>query len=265
MTDEIAAVEAPETEQAPEEATEVEETSATPEEGDAQAVETPQAPVDPMQELSERLSKLDPKEFRRVINQNPSLAGVVGAEIQRAVAEREARDREEYQRQAKAKAEAELETLAREDPLAFTERWLSQTQRQKAQQQFQGVRGTARQEFATNIGRAVRELPEWGELSQDDHQELIGEVSGKNDDEALPVFIRKATQLVGRKVAQKMLNDWKAKELPKEREAIRAEERAKLLRATGAPDLEQPKGMPDGNPANLSDEEFTKWWNKRYK
>jgi len=262
MEEEIVAVEAPETEQeqpAVEAQVAPAEDAPTPE-----AAPEPAVPADPTLELAERLAKLDPRQFRTLINRHPGLAGVIGAEQQRAIAADRQRLQEHAAEQAQARALQELEALAKNDPVAFTERWLGETEKAKLRSNLDGLRGQTRSEYATRVGQAYRNIPEWAELNTDDVQRLHAAVVGKNDDEAIPAFAAAAAEIVAMKKAQKALQNWRTKELAKERETIRLEEAAKLMQGTPAPSTERPKSTPGGNPAAMSDADFNKWWKNRY-
>lgn len=244
MTDEAIPSAAPETAVAPEAVEQpATEPTATPEA--TPAAETPSWQTE--------LEKADAKDLRK----NPKIAGIIGAEMQKAIAaERQRIQEEEGQRAAQA-AEQKLRQLAQEDPVSFSEQWLSEAQKRDMQDQLEGLRGRTRHEFAQNVGKAVTTLPEWAELTEADHETLAKAVSGVAEDEVIPRFMKQATELVAKRMAQKQFDAWKAKELGKEREALRQEEAASLLHNSEAPDLTRPKGLPGNlNIGLMSNKDF---------
>lgn len=252
MTDETTPVEAPVTpEPAPA------EPQAAPEATTA-AEPAPQAATPTWQEV---LDKVDSKELRK----HPKLAGILGSETQTAIQrERERIQHEEGEKAARA-AEQRLRDLAQRDPVQFAEQWLTDQQRTDVQRQLNEMGAKARSDLAKRIGQAAAALPEWKELTQEDHEKLARALAGKGEDEVIPVFFSTVADLVTDRRAERRKEDWKAKELAKEREAIRQEERANAFKASDAPDGKAPKGTPAGtNIGAMSDKEFDEYWKKRY-
>ena len=257
MADEIQPVEVPQTPESPQAAEAPVETP---------AVETPQAPETPT--WQQELEKLDAKELRK----HPRIAGIIGSELQRAVQAEQERIRTEESRKANDQTEQELLRFSEENADYIREKYpkayahLMNLQKQRAQREVDGLRGQTRHEFAQQLGRAFAEIPEWKELTDADHEDLAKKVMGKNDDEVIPIFQKEATTLVATRMAHKLHDQWKQKDLAKEREAIRQEEAAKLLKGSEAPDTARPKGEPARtNVNNMSDDEFDDYWNKRFK
>lgn len=252
MTEDIAPVIAPPTTEEPATSTPVElpTTDAAP----SQPAVTPT--------WRDELDKADPKE----IVQHSRVAGIIGSHVQKAIeVERQRIAHDEGQRAAR-KAEEELQELAQNDPVTFAEKWLTDAQRRQMQDQLSNLRSSTRSEFATAVGRAFTDVPEWRELNEADHEALARAIIGKSEDEVIPLFNRHALDLVATKRAQRLLADWKAKDLEKERAAIHQEEAAKLLGGSEAPDMARPKGMPSGvNIKAMTDPEFNDYWDKYHK
>jgi hypothetical protein len=196
--------------------------------------------------LQQLLDQADAKELRS----HPRIAGIIGSENQRAIqAEKQRIKVEEGVAAAKA-AEAELLQLAQDDPVAFSEKWLTDKQREKIQGEISDLRDSTRRDFATAIGRAFRAIPEWGDLTPDEHTTIAKAILNQPDDEVLPLFNRTALELVA----------------VKQREAIRQEEAAKLMQNGAAPDLARPKSAPGRlNFSKMSDREFAEYWDKNHK
>lgn len=227
-------------------------------------VETPAAPAPvettpepPTVDWQAELERADAKELRK----HPKIAGMIGSELQRAVQAERERLAKEATETAQREAAERLERLAREDPDTFIQQWMSDQQRQKIMGQINEMHGKARKEMGEAIGRAFRDLPEWAELTDEDHQKLAEALSGKHDDEVLPLFNRHALELVAERRAKKQMEQWRTKELAKEREAIRQEEAAKLLRESEAPDARGPKGQARQDVGKMPQEDFDKYWN----
>jgi hypothetical protein len=231
-----------------------------------QPAEQPTAELEPAPQATtpnwlEELDKVDAKELRK----NPKIAGIVGGEVQRAIqAERQRIQQEEGEKAARA-AEQKLRDLAQSDPVQFAEQWLTEAQKTDVQRQLDNLHKTTRSDLAQKIGAAYRDIPEWKELTPDDFDKLARAVMGRPDDEALSIFSREATDLVAERRAERKVKERWEKEIAKEREAIRQEEAAKLLKNSEAPDGKPPKGAPaNTNIRGMTDEQFTKWWNERY-
>ena len=225
---------------------------------EAQAPVAPQADSTP--DWTRHLETVDPKELRK----HPRVAGMIGSEIERAITrERERIQREEGARAAQ-QAQAELERLAREDPATFSERWLSEYEQNKMRTQMDELRGRTRTEFATLIGQAYHNLPEWADVTPEEHQKLAGAVQGLPDDQVIAAYNAAALDLVANRRASKLLSQWREKELPKERETIRAEERAAALSKTDSPGITRPKGVSQRVDVNaMSDADFDEYWRSR--
>jgi hypothetical protein len=204
------------------------------------------------------LDKLDPKELRR----HPRIAGIIGSEIQTAIERaNQKRDEDDAQKNAEL-AHAQARELAQTDVVTFAEKWLSEDEQKEVRKRLDSVESTTREKFAKNIGRGYNSLPEWAELTPDEIGQITSKVQGLPEDDVLPTFNATALDVVARKRAAKMLSEWQQKELPKEREAIRKEEAARLLQGQSAPDLGRGSSGPGGvqRIVQMSDAEFEKQW-----
>lgn len=258
----------------PDEPMPVEAPSTTEGQGPEQPVQppTPEPVVTPQAETptwQQELEKADAKDLRR----HPRIAGIIGAELQRAVEADRQRRQEEQNRIDREQSEAELLKFLEDNADYLKQNHLKAydqlmfLRRQYTDHQLGGVRERTRAELATAIGRAYGDVPEWKDLTEADHETLAKTVMGKSEDEVIPLFTRTALDLVAERRTQRKVNEWKEKELTKEREAIRQEEAAKLLRNSEAPDATKSKGQPAAGPniKSMTDEEFDKYWNSRHK
>jgi len=226
---------------------------ATPKPTDAPAP-TPVAETPTWDQL---LEKADSKAVRS----HPKIAGIIGSEIQRAIQAERQRTQAEEGGKAAREAEARLRKMAQDDPVTFAEQWLSDDQKQDIRRQLDEIRGKTRAEYATNTGRAFQDVPEWKDLTEADHEALAKALMGKQDDEVIPLFTRHVTELIAEKRAQKLLAQWKDKELANERKAIRDEEAAKLMKGSDAPDGARPRGTPAKfTPESMPQEDFDRYW-----
>ncbi len=215
----------------------------------------------PAPSWQELLDQTDAKELRR----HPKVAGIIGSERQDAerkfqLHHSQKSESERLERQEKAfldLVEGNTDYIKEHHPLVH-DRYIA-LQQERASREVASIRGNTVHEIAAAIGRAMHDVPEWQQLAEQDHQAIAKELANKSDDEVLPIFNRMAIQLV----SKKMLDKWKAEELAKEREAIRKEVNAQIMREGDAPDMTRSKsaskqGIVDVN--SMSQEEFNKYW-----
>lgn len=221
------------------------------------AAETP--PSAATVDWSAALNGVDPKALRS----HPRVAGIIGSEIQTAIARAKAEVLDEQGRQAATAAEQRLRELARTDPIAFAEQYLTTAQQTDLQRQMQTLHAQTREEFAKNIGRGYQALPEMAELSPDELGQLKTALEGVPEDDVIVRFNASLMDLLANRRAQKLHEEWKKKDLSKESEALRKEEAAKLLQAQATPDMASPKGLPVVDVRSMSDKEFNDYWEKK--
>lgn len=203
------------------------------------------------------LEKADAKELRK----HPRIAGIIGSELQRARQEERQRITDETAAKEREKLQAELEQLAQTDPEEFTKRWLTRQGQQKTLSQLNQLEAKIINDTAQAIGRAVRDVPEWQEMTEAEQREFLEPLAKVPDSEIPATFNKMMAELIGDRRAKKLLAEWKSKELAKEREAVRQEEAAKLMQASDAPDTRGPKGQAKQDIKAMSDEDFDKYWN----
>jgi hypothetical protein len=251
VSEEINLVEAPAT------------TDAPAQEAPATAAPVVEAPVAPTPSWKDEISKVDPKELRS----HERVAGIIGSEVQKAVQNYERSKLDELNQRARKTQEDDMIRLANENPEYVKEHYpgfyeiATQTEKRRAMDEVQGLKGQAVNEFATQVGRAIQDLPEWGERTQEEWDDIAKELVGKSDNEVMSVFNRKVIDLVAKKRTAKAIEDFKAKELPKERAAIRLEIMAEQLKQSDSPDTTRPKSQPGKvNPADMPQADFDKYW-----
>lgn len=223
------------------------------------AAGTATAPVEPQVHPGVEWMNTAPVEE---IIKHPRFGGILGQRVQE---ERERTRKEietEQAKKAREDVEREMEELANYDPREFSQRWLSAREQERIKDQEKTLRDGIRKEFATQIGETFRTIAEWQELTPDEFSRLQQAVAGKDDDSAVGAFNIAALEIISDRKSTKRLEEWRAKDLAKEREAIRAEEAAKVLSKSQRPDLARGSQPGPFDPSKLSDKEFDDWYRK---
>lgn len=190
------------------------------------------------------------------------IGGIVGQREQTA-RERARRDVEiEQAAIAQQQAQAELDRLATEDPDEFARRYLTSKEQARIQQQTATLRSGIREEYARYIGDGVRQLAEFAEITPEEFGKLQSSMAGKSDQEALAAFNATVIDIVADRRANKRTSEWRAKELAKEREAIRTELAAAGLQSSERPDLRSGSQPAPFDPTKLSPKDFDAWYRK---
>jgi hypothetical protein len=212
----------------------------------------PQAETPTLEQL---LEKADPEELRR----HPRVAGIVGRMLAQERTTWDQQQRTEQERTARENAERELEEMAKSRPLEFADRYLTDKGKQRVQEQLATMKATTARSIVEQVGRTFG--TEFN-LTGDELAEVTKALAGKTDDEVVPTFTKTVTRLAAEREAKKLFDQWREKELPKEREALRQEEAAKLLRKDRGPDMSRSRGGAQIRPHLLSDEDFDKWYDE---
>lgn len=214
----------------------------------AEAAEASAPAVDTPSDWSKHLESVSTDDLRR----HPKVAGLVGNMVDQAMRRWRADQDQQVSQRAAQEAEEQLLKLAKDDPEAFSERFLSDKQRERALQNFSRLREDTRAEFAKSVGRAYQDAPGWDEI---DHTALAKAIQGLPDDEIIPAFHKAAMgqllEINAQKKAKAEFDGWKTKELAKEREALRKEVAAELLKKDAKPDLTRARTAGAGRPAWL--------------
>lgn len=205
--------------------------------------------------LEQLLESADPEFLRK----HPKVAGIVGGMLR---SEREVWDRQQKadtDRQAREAADRDLETMAKDRPLEFADKYLSDKEQARLRAQLDGIKSTTAQEYMQQIGRSFGEQ---FQLTADDVTEISKALSGKTDAEVLPAFNVAAADIIAKRKADALFAEWRAKELPKEREALRQEEAARLLKKSQRPSLQSSRPASTLKPHQLPEKEFNEWYEK---
>lgn len=220
-----------ETTEAPPQATE----TPTPAEG----AETPAAEAEKPEaapyDWRKALDDAPADELRR----HPKFAGVVGTEKQRWLEDYRVQKQTEDDANARRKADDDLREMARANPVAFADKWLSSEEARAQQERLTGLETNARQAVAHSVGAAFHAIPEWAAVRDDPDSlaQLAQAVQGKPPNEEIPAFNAKAVDLVAEHRARARFEQWKTTELAKERDALRTEITAEVLQGSSRPDL----------------------------
>jgi hypothetical protein len=204
---------------------------------------------------------VDPEDLRR----HPRVAGVVGQMVDQAMRRWQASQNEDVSRRAQDTARDELRELARRDPEAFSERFLSDDQREVALAQITQMRTQEAAAMAQRVGRAYSSVTGWDRLTVDDHAELAKSIQGLPDDDVIAVYNAKALDLLAKHrvadAASERFEGWKKSELVKERAAIREQVAAEMLKKDPRPDMTRSSRAP-AHPdfARMSDAQFDTWY-----
>lgn len=234
--------------------------AATEQGGGGSPQATPEAQAAPAADWRTIIDTVDPSELRS----HPRFQGVVGDAVDKAMRRWRADQEAEVSQRSAERARTEMLDLARKDPEAFAERYLSDVQREDTMQRLAGLRADTRAEFARMVGAAFRDVPEFAEFTADHHERLAKAVAGKPDDEVVAAYNRAAVDLIAEiradKRATERVETFKKAELVKEREAIRKEVAAELLKESPKPDMSRGGRPAAFDPTTLSDREFDKWY-----
>jgi len=258
MTDVVQNADVPATEVAspttPEVAEDAQETGAVTDGSAAEAVQ--EAP-----DWRSLIDRADASELRK----HPKIGGIVGQMVDTAMRDWQRNQQETYNRQATEAAREELRRLAKEDPDAFAERFLKDDQREFALAQLQTLRQQETAAMAQRVGRAYASIPGWDRLTTDDHSILARAIQGLPDDEVIAAYNAKALELLAARRVEDAANErfekFKKSELAKEREAIRAEEAAKLLKKEPKPDMTRATRQPPvPDFSRMTDADFERWY-----
>ena len=193
------------------------------------------------------------------LRKHPKVAGMIGSEAQRlhqqwvqqGQSSESQRVREATEAELLKFSEANADYLKENYPKAYEH--LVNLQQDRTKREVEGFRGRTRDELAQKVGASIRQLPEFAELTQADHDKLVQAVIGKPDDEVIAIYNLTALDIAAEKRLAKVL----AKETVKIREAVRQEEAAKLMKESDAPDLTKPKGPAAKiDTGNMSSKDF---------
>ncbi len=207
----------------------------------------------------------DDPDFRKEARSQRWIGGIAGEVAQQ--------QRLQEQHEAAAKAvEAErvrLKELRTLDPLKFAEEIGERMDVEEERREKAGLREMTRREFASKIGAALQDLPEFKELTADDIKQIGTALQGVSDDDVVAVYTREAANCIAEKRAQKLYETRHKTEVAEERKAWGREQATKKVQERRSPSLREPsqgnaqdQGEPDfrANPA-----EWIAWDNANQK
>lgn len=206
------------------------------------------------------------------LRSHPRVAGIVGQMVDQAMRRFEAKQRDEMSSRAKADAERELLALAEQDPFAFAQKYLSDKQAQDAQAKLERAQTdlAAHQaaRFATAIGTALKDVPEWREMSKDEFEALAKEVGNDSDPEIVfKKFLPRALDAIAGKRSEKTYQARFDKEF---KAAVEKEVEARVKESLAArrprqqrPDLARPAAAETNTLDKIeamNDREYNQWY-----
>lgn len=209
--------------------------------------------------LLELLDKhTDDPEFRQELRRRRVIGSLAGDIAQQQ------REQERFQAAAEAvTAEKQrLKDLYENDRMAFAEEIKTKLDVEEERREKAGLRDLTRREFGEKIGNALREFPEFNELTADDVQDLSKTLAGVPEDDVITVFTKKATDIVATKRAQKLAEGSLKERLAAERKVWEAEQAEKRVKERRAPTVRQPSAgnaQDDGEPADFYSPEWRAW------
>lgn len=207
-------------------------------------------------ETIEKAIDAAPPEKLRKLNR---FQGILGSSLHQAKTTWEQERQAAERRQALEQAERDMLELARTQPLEFAERYLTQNEAIKLQKQIENAKQDTAASYMHQIGRSYGET---FKLTEDDVAKISEELAGKSGDEVLSAFAISAAKIVTAKEAAKMHEEWKAKELKREREALKQEIAAEMLAKETSPSIAKSRLPANVKPHQLSDEQFDKWYER---
>ena len=245
-----------------------------PDEPAAVAAEEPQA--------SPEIPDLDPDTIAAVLNRyqddpekRAALVGKLRSHplVSNLAGDLANRQREQREQEAARKAvedeRARVRKLAEDDPLAFSQEWVGNFDKQEAERRTAALRDTTRREYIERIGTALRDIPEARDLTAEEHAQLTNALVGVSEDDVLPVFQRFFTDLVASKRAAKQVEEALAKRVAAERKAWEKEQADKRLKGRTSPSVGAPptgtahdSGEPDWK---AEPEAWNKWYEAKRK
>lgn len=201
-----------------------------------------------------------------VLTRHRRFNGIVGSHAQRlAEQERERIKREEFTRAQQAKVE-ELEREAAENPFAFSQKWLGERAKEKAQLEVAELRSRAQKDLFEKVANSYSALPEWQQLTPEQFARVQQQVAGKSDDELVAAFNVAALDVLAEQRASSRADRVVKDRLAKEREAWEQEMNARRLRGEVVPDMGAPtsaNGVRDVSAIRgMTDAEFNAFYER---
>jgi hypothetical protein len=171
-------------------------------------------------------------------------------------------EQQEAARKAIEETHADMRKQAADDPLAFAQTWLQKDDVDTIRRQQAGLRDVTRREFAGMIGAALRDLPEFSELTAADTDALSKELAGIPEDQVVGAFVKKATDIVADKRATKRTEAELTKRLAEEKKAWAREQADKRQQARPTPRTAAPpsRSAEDTAVPDWRSPEFDAWY-----
>jgi hypothetical protein len=200
--------------------------------------ETPDELQTHLNEL-ERLYRERP-DAKDAISKHQLVAGIAGGIGDRRFREKEEASNREAAERAIEAEQARLLQLAEDDPEAFAEKFRSEKAAERARKELETLQTKARETVGTHIGRAVRDLPEWKDLTAAEVGRIQRATSGLPEEQVLGVYVKTVADIVADRRAEQKMDQ----RVAKEKEAWEQEQAASRVRNGASPNLR--RGAPGG-------------------
>jgi len=191
------------------------------------------------------------------LRKHKRFAGILGGTLEQERRAWEKEQKAQAQAEAQERVRNELLDLARNDPIAFAERYQSDQEADRVRQQMESLRADTAKQYMHQIGVSYGQT---FNLTDDDIAQISEALQGKSGDDILPTFNVAAAKIVTQREAQKLFNEWREKELPKEREALKQEIAANAMKGETTPSMRRSTPPSNVKPHMLPDDKFDEWY-----
>lgn len=201
-----------------------------------------------------------------VLTRHRRFNGIVGSHAQRLAEQERERIKLEQYDQAQRDKIAELEREAAENPFAFSQKWLGERAKEKAELEVRELKTRAQTQLFEKIAGSYAALPEWQQLSPDEFAKVQQQVAGKSDEELVAAFNVAALDILAERRASTRAERTVRERLAAERQAWEQEAQARRLRGETPPDMSLPtsaNGINDVQAIRGMDERaFNDWYER---
>lgn len=149
--------------------------------------------------------------------------------------------------------------------MEFASRFLTDHQQAKLRRDVEGVRQSTQKEFAEAIGKAMAEMPEYKDLSEEDFEAVASALAGKGEGEVLPTYARSMVERLVKRTTAKQVEAEVAKRLDAEKKAYRQEWEAERLAQERAPDMKGGGARGPVDPSKLTGKQFDDWYENEFR
>lgn len=201
-----------------------------------------------------------------VLTKHRRFNGYVGSHAQRLAEQQREKDKQDEWNRAQAAKIAELEKEAEENPFAFSQKWLGERAREKAELEVKELRTKAQAALFEKVANSYAALPEWQQLTPEEFAKVQSQVAGKADDELVAAFNVAALDVLAERRASTRADRAVRERLAAERQAWEQEAQARRLRGEPIPDMSAPTSANGINDVSairgMTDAEFNAFYER---